>query len=68
MTKNTNKRVIVKTTTYWPLTEEEKHNVVMLVSNKSVLLTLKNYLFVGFHKYSKRSSNIFKETTFFKRI
>lgn len=52
MTKNTNKRVIVKTTTYWPLTEEEKHNVVMLVSNKSVLLTLKNYLFVGFHKYS----------------
>ena len=58
MTKKYNKRVIVKTMTYWPLTEEEKQNVDMVVSNKSLFFNNKKSLFVGFHKHTKRSSNI----------
>ena len=43
--KNTNKRVIVKTTTYWPLTEVEKQNVVMVVSTKTVFCNNKKNVF-----------------------
>ena len=57
MTKKANKRVIFKTTASWPLTEEERQNVVIVVSNKKSF-------FVGFHNNSKGSSNIFKKATF----
>ena len=42
MTKNTNKRVIVKTTTYWALSEKERQNVVIV---SQILVS-----YVGSHK------------------
>ena len=68
MEKNTNKRVIVKTTTYGLLTEDEKKNVVMVVSNKSVFFNNKKSFLVGFHKHGKRSSNIFRKATFLREF
>ena len=61
ITKNTNKKVIVKSSTYYALSEKEKQNVVLVVTNiinNRVYFNDKKSIYVGFHKHSQKSPNI----------
>ena len=59
MKKNTNKIVTVKLTTYYALSIEEKQNVAIVFTNIRAYSNNMKSLYVGFHKHSQRSSNIF---------
>ena len=63
ITKNTNKKVIVKSSTYYALSEKEKQNVVLVVTNiinNRVYFNDKKSIYVGFHKHSQKVQ-IFKK-------
>ena len=71
MTKNRNKKVILKLSTYQTLSEKEKQNIVLVVTsiiNSRVYFNEKKSIYVGFHIPSQKSSNIFKKATFVREF